>query len=97
MTNNKLNQIESKLMDEQDAYNRKEKECDMLRKKNLEFKQQIDIAYHEMENYAKILETLETNVNQLQKDKDYAYKERDKAVMENKTIRQRYMSIVGVD
>ena len=69
----------------------------MLRKKNLEFKQQIDIAYHEMENYAKILETLETNVNQLQKDKDYAYKERDKAVMENKTIRQRYMSIVGVD
>ena len=50
-----------------------------------------------MENYAKILETLETNVNQLQKDKDYAYKERDKAVMENKTIRQRYMSIVGVD
>jgi hypothetical protein len=50
-----------------------------------------------MENYAKILETLENNVKKLQVDKDDAQREKDQALYEVKTIRQRYMNIVGVD
>ena len=50
-----------------------------------------------MENYAKILQTLENNVRLLQQEKENAIFDKNKAQEDSKTIRQRYMNIVGIE
>ena len=50
-----------------------------------------------MENYGKILDSLETKVKLLESERDQVTKERDRAMQEVKIIRTRYANIVGVE
>ena len=49
-----------------------------------------------MENYAKILATLENKVRILQKEKESAVKESTTAKIELDAVRERYAKILGV-
>jgi hypothetical protein len=50
-----------------------------------------------MENYAKILETLETKVKYLQKERDDAVNAKMHSDNELIEVRKRYITILGVD
>lgn len=73
------------------------KECDKHRKKYLDSKQELEKACTEMENYGRILDTLEGNVKRLEVERDQIGRERDSARQEVKIIRTRYANIVGLD
>jgi hypothetical protein len=52
-------QLESKVIDTEDEKERMRKESEKLRKKYLDSKQELEKVFTEMENYGRILETLE--------------------------------------
>ena len=48
-----------------------------------------------MENYARILEALEKNMEKVQLEKETAIKEKLSAVEEMNTIRRKYVNVLG--
>ncbi|CDW77232.1 UNKNOWN [Stylonychia lemnae] len=68
-----------------------------LQKKHSEAKQQIKQCEKDLGSYQIILEKLDATVKDLQHKSQNAQQERDRAVDENRQIRQRYSKIIGTE
>mmetsp|Transcript_23264 Transcript_23264/g.26395 ORF Transcript_23264/g.26395 Transcript_23264/m.26395 type:complete len:1389 (+) Transcript_23264:288-4454(+) len=60
-------------------------------------KQEVKRVFVEMDNYAKILEAMQTKMAQLEGEKTKAELERNEAIEEIKGIRQRYINMLSVN
>ena len=70
-------------------------EYNELKELSEESKNELSRAMMEMEGYSELLMTLESKVKEAELAKKNAEIERDKAVNDVKTIRQRYIDIMG--
>jgi len=70
-------------------------EYNELKELSEESKSELTRAMMEMEGYSELLMTLENRVKEAELAKKNAEIERDKAVNDVKTIRQRYIDIMG--
>ena len=71
------------------------KEYDDLKELSEESKSDLIKALGEMEAYSNLLQNLETRIKEAQDAKEKAENERDNAINDVKTIRQRYINILG--
>ena len=78
---NKCNLINSKYISLMNEYNNNKKE--------------FEKAIKEMDTYSQLLITLEKKMNKAEIDKKKAENERDKAIMETRNIRERYINIMS--
>ena len=77
---NKCNLINSKYISLMNEYNNNKKE--------------FEKAIKEMDTYSQLLITLEKKMNKAEIDKKKAENERDKAIMETRNIRERYINLL---
>ena len=77
-----LRMMEERIEDEREAHEKTARECDKAKLKNELSKKEIEKAFLEMENYAKILETLEHKVRIVTNEKDKAIEEKNRALGE---------------
>jgi len=73
------------------------KDLEIYKKKYQEAKVEAQTAYKGLESYQVILTKFEENLKAAMKNKEAAELERDKALNEIRVVRQRYISIVGID
>jgi hypothetical protein len=73
------------------------KDLEIYKKKYQEAKVEAQTAYKGLESYQVILTKFEENLKAAMKNKEAAEQERDKALNEIRVVRQRYISIVGID
>ncbi len=71
------------------------KEYDDLKELSEESKSDLIKALGEMEAYSNLLQSLESRIKEAQDAKEKAENERDNAINDVKTIRQRYINILG--
>jgi hypothetical protein len=67
-----------------------------LRNLSKDSKEDLKKALEEMEGYANLLVQFEEKIRQAEEAKNRAIEEKEKAEEEIKTIRQRYINILGV-
>ena len=60
-------------------------------------KEDIKKLHNEMENYAKVLEVLEKNMEKAQLEKENAERAKVKAIEDMNLLRKKYMSMIGVE
>ena len=92
-----VRKLESDLADEGAQNERTQKDLDIYKKKYQEAKVEAQTAYKGLESYQVILSKFEENLKNTMKSKEAAEMERDKALNEIRVVRQRYISIVGID
>ena len=92
-----VKKLDQDLSESQDTLSRQSKEIDSLKKKYNEAKTEAQTAYKGLENYQVILSKFENNLQIAVKNKEAAELEKDKALNEIRVVRQRYISIVGID
>ena len=89
--------VESDLADLAESKDRLGQDVESFKKKYQEAKVEAQTAYKGLENYQVILTKFEENLQNALKSKESAELERDKALNEIRVVRQRYISIVGID
>ena len=85
------------LTDARAEKDRLSRDFEQLKKKYNDAKGEAQTAYKGLENYQVILAKFEENLKNQIKAKEAAEIERDKALNEMRLVRQRYITIVGVD
>ena len=76
---------------------RQARDIDLFKKKYQEAKVEAQTAYKGLENYQVILTKFEGNLKTALDNQKSAELERDQALNEVRVVRQRYISIVGID
>ena len=89
--------VESDLADLAESKDRQEQDLESFKKRYQEAKVEAQTAYKGLENYQVILTKFEENLQTALKSKESAELARDKALNEIRVVRQRYISIVGID
>ena len=89
--------IQEQLNDARAEKDRLGRDFEQVKQKYNDAKCEAQTAYKGLENYQVILTKFEENLKAQIKAKEAAEIERDKALNEMRVVRQRYMTIVGVD